>query len=368
MKKFTVFLTFLGLVAITAAMAWSGFDSVLRAVMRVGMIGFLVVVCAQLAVNGVLALAWRAAFPEIGYLRLLGARMIRDAAATCLPFSQVGGMVAGIRATCSGHGLDMGDRREVGLPEATCANLVDITTEVMGQVGFVLLGVVCLVAHTRSSPLVVPVVCGVGFLVVGVAGFIWTQRRGGSLFRRFGGAITRNIAGQWQDSLQQGADNMQDLLETAWSRPWNIVRSALYHLLAWLGSAGLLWLTAWFLGARLTVPDAVAVEGVTCAIMSVGFLVPGSLGVQEGAYMALGHAFGIEPSVALGLSLLRRGREIMIGIPVLLLWQLTEMRGLRQRDSQARTLAGGAAALGDSVKPRDAQGATAPLVKDGQVG
>nr|WP_230975556.1 lysylphosphatidylglycerol synthase domain-containing protein [Acetobacter garciniae] len=368
MKKFTVFLTFLGLVAITGAMAWSGFDSVLRAVMRIGMGGFLAVVCAQLAVNGVLALAWKAAFPEIGYLRLLGARMIRDAAATCLPFSQVGGMVAGIRATCSGHGLDIGDRREVGLPEATCANLVDITTEVMGQVGFVLLGVVCLVAHTRSSPLVVPVICGVGFLVVGVAGFIWTQRRGGSLFRRFGGAITRNIAGQWSDSLQQGADNMQELLEAAWSRPWNIVRSALYHLLAWLGSAGLLWLTAWFLGARLTLPDAVAVEGVTCAIMSVGFLVPGSLGVQEGAYMALGHAFGIEPSVALGLSLLRRGREITIGIPVLLAWQLTEMRALRQRGARSQDVRANAVGVGESSKTRDGRVPPAPMVKDGQVG
>jgi hypothetical protein len=45
--------------------------------------------------------------------------------------------------------------------------------------------------------------------------------------------------------------------------------------------------------------------------------------------MALGHAFGIEPSVALGLSLLRRGREIIIGIPVLLAWQIMEMRNLR---------------------------------------
>lgn len=95
----------------------------------------------------------------------------------------------------------------------------------------------------------------------------------------------------------------------------------------------MLWLTARFLGAHLTFPGAVAVEGVTCAIMSVGFLVPGSLGVQEGAYMALGHAFGIDPSVSLGISLLRRGREITIGIPVLLLWQFMEMRGLRRNGS-----------------------------------
>ncbi|MFT8368684.1 MAG: lysylphosphatidylglycerol synthase domain-containing protein [Acetobacter papayae] len=337
MKKLTVFLTFLGLVVITAAMAWSGFDSVLHAVLRIGMGGFVAVVCCQLVVNGVLGLAWHAAFPEIGYVKLLGARMVRDAAATCLPFSQIGGMVVGIRATCSGHGLHPTRGRQIELPEATCANLVDITTEVMGQVGFVLLAVACLVAHQRSSPFVLPVVIGAVFLIVGIVGFIWTQRHGGNIFRRFGGVITRNIASQWHDNLQAGADHLQERLEAAWNRPWHIARSALYHLVGWLGSAGILWLTARFLGANLTFADAVAVEGVTCAIMSMGFLVPGSLGVQEGAYMALGHAFGIEPSVALGLSLLRRGRELIIGIPVLLAWQVMEMRSLRSGERAAET-------------------------------
>lgn len=168
-------------------MAWSGFGSVVHAVMRIGLGGFLLMVCCQLAVDGVLGLAWHAAFPEIGYLRLLGARMVRDAAATCLPFSQLGGIVIGIRTTCSGHGLHGREARQVDLPEAACANLVDITTEVMGQVAFVLLGVAFLVAHQRNSPFVMPVIIGAVFLIVGTAGFIWTQRHGGSIFRRFGG-------------------------------------------------------------------------------------------------------------------------------------------------------------------------------------
>ena len=163
------------------------------------------------------------------------------------------------------------------------------------------------------------------------------QTHGGNLFGKFEGMFTRSLASQWRDSILAGADNLQERMEAAWSRPWHICRSACYHLLGWLGSAGMLWLTARFLGAQLTFPGAVAVEGVTCAIMSVGFLVPGSLGVQEGAYMALGHAFGIDPSLSLGISLLRRGREITIGIPVLLLWQFMEMRGLRQNTPQQQT-------------------------------
>nr|WP_298798514.1 lysylphosphatidylglycerol synthase domain-containing protein [uncultured Acetobacter sp.] len=330
MKKLTIFLTLLGLVAITAAVAWSGVGSVIHAVMRIGLSGFLLMVCCQLAVNGMLGLAWHAALPEIGYLRLLGARMVRDAAATCLPFSQLGGIVIGIRATCSGHGLHGRSSRQIDWPEAASANLADITTEVMGQVAFVLLGVAFLVAHQRSSPFVVPVMIGAVFLMIGTAGFIWTQRHGGNLFRKFGGMFTSSLTSQWHDSMLSGADMLQERMEAIWSRPGRICLSAFYHLLGWLGSAAMLWITANLLGAALSLPNAVAIEGVTCAVMSLGFLVPGSLGVQEGAYMALGHAFGIDSSVSLGLSLLRRGRELAIGIPVLLLWQVMEMRGLRQ--------------------------------------
>ncbi|BBC79937.1 hypothetical protein HK27_01010 [Acetobacter orientalis] len=334
MKKLTFFLTLLGLVAITAAMAWSGFGSVVHAVMRIGLGGFLLMVCCQLVVNGVLGLAWHAAVPQIHYLRLLGARMVRDAAATCLPFSQLGGIVIGIRATCSGHGLHTRASRQVDLPEATAANLVDITTEVMGQTAFVLLGVAFLVAHQRNSPFVVPVIIGAVFLMFGTAGFIWTQRHGGNLFRKLGKKFTSSLAAQWHENLLSGADNLQERMEAVWSHPLRICGSAAYHLLGWLGSACMLWLTAGFLGAHLTFPNAIAVEGVTCAVMSLGFLVPGSLGVQEGAYIALGHAFGIDSSVSLGLSLLRRGRELAIGIPVLLLWQFMEMRGLRTAEQK----------------------------------
>jgi hypothetical protein len=39
--------------------------------------------------------------------------------------------------------------------------------------------------------------------------------------------------------------------------------------------------------------------------------------------------FGIPPEISLGVSLLRRARDIAIGIPVLLIWQWIEVRRLR---------------------------------------
>ena len=99
LKKLTILLTLLGLCAITAAMAWSGFGSVVAAVSRIGVAGFLLTILAQLAVNAVLGCAWHAAFPSMGYRHLLSARMVRDAAPTRRPFSKLGVSGLGLRAS-----------------------------------------------------------------------------------------------------------------------------------------------------------------------------------------------------------------------------------------------------------------------------
>ncbi len=52
--------------------------------------------------------------------------------------------------------------------------------------------------------------------------------------------------------------------------------------------------------------------------------VPGALGIQEAAYAGLAPIFGLPPEVGLAASLLKRAREITIGIPVLLAWQAME--------------------------------------------
>ncbi len=333
MRKLTLFFAILGFIAITLIVAWSGAAPVFHAVLRIGFYGFCAIVICQLLVDGVLGIAWHVAFPEMGYWRLVAARMVRDAVGSCLPLSQVGGMVLGVRATC----LRVKETSpKIYLSEATGANLVDITTEVMGQVAFILLGIMSLVMYQGFHPLVMPIIGGALFLVVGSIGFIWTQRNGGRLLRRFGGSFVRKMTEKWQNGLLGSVDATQDYLEKAWSRPLRIAMAASCHLLGWLGSAGILWVTAWFLGAYLTFFQAVAIEGVACAIMSVGFFIPGSLGVQEGAYMVLGHIFNISAPIALGFSLLRRGRELTVGIPVLLIWQFLEMRNLHAQHYYAK--------------------------------
>lgn len=329
MKKLPILLTLLGLAAITAAAAWSGIGSVVDAVTRIGPGGFALTVLAQLGVDMVLGLAWYAAFPAMRLPHLFVARLVRDSAATCLPFSQLGGIVLGIRATCRHHDVRNSSQEAVEWPEAACANVVDITTEVLGQILFILLAVTLLAIGADKSPLVKPVMIGAVLLAIGIAGFIWTQQKGGEAVRRTVRFLGQHIAGQWQTTMLDGAGSLQARMEEAWSHPGRITLSACVHFVGWISSAALLWLTVTLLGGHLSFLHSIAVEGVTCGLLSASFLVPAGLGVLEGAYMTLAHAFGVPPSVGLALALLRRGREFCIGIPVLLLWQAGEMRALR---------------------------------------
>lgn len=338
MKKLTIILTFLGLVVITGAMAWNGFDSVLHAITRIGVMGFFVIIACQVMIDGLLGGAWYSAFPELGLLHLIFSRMVRDSAAACLPFSQVGGIVFGVRATCARRKDRKFAKKDIDLPQSVCANLVDITTEVMGQIGFVLIAVGLLILHDPKSPYVIPVTIGAFLLVLGNSGFIWTQLHGGDLCRKIDGFFAGSMPPQWKKSLFERADLMQELMGAAWDRKGRVAFSAFAHFLCWLAGAAILWVTLLFLGAHLNYFDAVAIEGVTSGIMSLGFLVPASLGVQEGAYMGMAHAFGIDYSVALGISLLRRAREIVIGIPVLFTWQFMEVHGLRDEHQQSNTV------------------------------
>jgi glycosyltransferase 2 family protein len=70
-------------------------------------------------------------------------------------------------------------------------------------------------------------------------------------------------------------------------------------------------------------------------VSAVAFLVPVNAGVQEAGYAGLGAIFGVPPELSLGVSLVRRARDLAVGIPILLLWQTFEARRLRSAERVA---------------------------------
>jgi hypothetical protein len=62
--------------------------------------------------------------------------------------------------------------------------------------------------------------------------------------------------------------------------------------------------------------EALLLESVGQAIRGAAFAIPGSLGAQEGGYLLLAPLVGLPPDAALALSLAKRVRELVLGIPV----------------------------------------------------
>jgi len=318
LKRLSIALAALGLLVGTVLVGWFGFDRVVDAVLSVGWGGFALLIAWQLLLFAVLAAAWSiiAGRSDIALGVFFWGRMVRDSATTCLPFSPVGGFVLGARSiTLLG----------VSWPLATASLVVDVTAEVLAQMVFALIGLCILIAHDPFTPLAQPIAIGIGVAVAAMAAFIWAQQGAGAIFDKLG----RRIAGHWFDDAQERVAVLQDEIGLIYGRTLRLALGAFLHLLGWIGTAIGTWIGFNLLGVDIDLDDAIAIEALLHAVLAVAFLVPGYAGVQEAAYAGLGMLFGVPPDIALGMSLLRRAKDLAIGVPVLLVWQFLEVRRLR---------------------------------------
>ena len=87
----------------------------------------------------------------------------------------------------------------------------------------------------------------------------------------------------------------------------------------------------WLMGSALAAIEVLVIESLIFALRSVSFFVPWSAGIQESGYVVVGAIFGLSPEVALAISLLKRGRDLILGVPVVLAWQVGEGHGMLKR-------------------------------------
>jgi len=303
LRKISILLAIVGLLLATLLIGWFGLDRVLTAMLSVSAGGFGLLCVWQMGLFLINGAAWDMTLPTRGGRRLgimIWGRMVRDAAGNCLPFSQVGGFLAGIRAvTCLG----------ISLRQATASTVVDVTAEFLAQIVFAAIGMLVLLMHRSDVALAVPMAIGLGLALGACVLFIWLQSRGVSLLA----GLSNRIAADWFGGTRERIDVLQAELTAMYQRPTGVLFSFAVHML----------------GVPVSLIDALAIEGLLHAVLATAFLIPGYAGVQEAAYAGIGVLFGIPAEIAIAVSLLRRSRDIAVGVPILLVWQFTEMRRLR---------------------------------------
>jgi glycosyltransferase 2 family protein len=318
-RKLSFVLAGIGLVVSVALVFWFGFSGVLAAIASAGWGGFATICAWQLLLFLVLGLAWNIIVPPRAVRRLwlfVWGRMVRDASANCLPFSQVGGFIFGARAVTL-HGISW--------PLATASTVVDVTAEFLAQLAFTGIGLGILLARAPTSGLVVPVEIILGLAVMAGFVFVWLQQGAAPLFARIG----QRISGRWFGTAKDGVDVLQEEFSLIYGHTLWLAVGFFMHVLGWIGAGVASWIAYRILGVPIDFDDALAIEALLSAAAAMAFLVPINAGVQEAGYAGLGAIFGVPPELSLGLSLIRRARDLAVGVPVLLVWQWLEVRRVR---------------------------------------
>jgi hypothetical protein len=168
-----------------------------------------------------------------------------------------------------------------------------------------------------SGPLTEAMIAVLLLAVPGIALLIFLQKKGAG--------FAEKIAARFFPQVREGV-SFRAAIEDLYDSPSRLAISAALHLLAWIGAGGGTWIAFRLVGGAISLPNAIALEALLCTIRSIAAFVPAAIGVQEAGYAMLAPLFGLPAEMGLAVSLLKRAREIVLGVPALLYWQGFESR------------------------------------------
>lgn len=324
MRKFVIISWVAGLAVLIVLLARYGTTDIIIAVGKVGW-GLPVISAFYLVPLVADTRCWQLLLPRAKRPKLIAMvvpRWICSSINGLLPVAQVGGDVVRARLMML---------RAVPGPIAGASIVADITVGIATQILFALLGLLILLQHDDGGATTLVVAVGVGLFTLLLLAFLGTQHL--SMFGHMARVFERVIRiGDWTGVLGS-AQELDREIKAVYARRADLLLAGIWRLLGWVAGAGEVWLALWFLGHPVSLLDAFMLESMGQAVRAAAFLVPGALGVQEGAFILLASTVGLTPETGLALSLVKRVRELLVGIPALLVWQIIEGRRLLDRPS-----------------------------------
>lgn len=240
------------------------------------------------------------------------ARLVRDSIAEISPFSPVGGMVAAARLMIL---------KGMRAPFAAASVAADATTEAMAQVVFLAFGLGVGFTQFRhlegSGPVTESMLAVLLLAVPAIALLIFLQKKGASFAER--------IAARFFPNVKEGV-SFRAAIEELYDSRERLAASSAFHLLGWIGGGVGTYISFRLVGGHIALLNAVALEALLCTLRSIAAPVPAAIGVQEWGYALLAPLFGLPAEMGVAVSLLKRAREIVLGVPALIYWQSVEGR------------------------------------------
>jgi putative membrane protein len=269
------------------------------------------------------ALGWQrllVAYPHagranLGYLWWVSS--VREAVDRLLPVASVGGAVVGVRLL---------GWRGLSRVQVSASVIVEVILTMAAAYLFAASGIILMLKLTVTTleqrhalraiavTLPVPVAC---FLLLRYGG--WIGRLEG---------ILRAVVGFDPTAGHSTALDLE--LRSALSRSGALIGAAIFQLAAMVSASFEIWLVLRLFGHPVDALTALMLESATQAVRHLAFFIPGGIGAQEAGFVVFGHLFGLDAELAVAVSLAKRLREVLCGLPPLAAWQWLEVRRLRQ--------------------------------------
>jgi hypothetical protein len=258
----------------------------------------------QLAVNTAQAAGWSYAFPDERppLILLLRIRLAGEAVNDTTPTGTLGGeALKAVLVARTTPGLTV----QAGLLSVVVAK----TALVAALAVFVSGGLAIAWAVVGAPPALLAVLAALAaFTSASSVGFAWAQVHG--LFRLGGRALAWLGVGARAAGLAAGLD--RDLRGFYGTRRWRLAASCALHLGGWAIGTLETWLALRFLGAPVSLATALVIEAGATGARAAGFLVPASLGVQEGGVVGVAALLGVGAEAGLAVAVVRRIREAVL--------------------------------------------------------
>jgi len=324
-SRAAILLLSIGTALFIALLAWQGLGSVTGALAAAGW-GLVLVAAFHVVPLALDAGAIAVLFGKderVDQRDALLARWTGESVNSLLPAGQIGGPVAMVRQL---------GQRGMSMRNAAAAITVSTTLQAVAQIVFAVFGIVLFSAYaSNGAPRDLGVAALIATAVLGglIALFYVAQRRG--LFGRLLRLASKVFGKRDWSALATRADAIDEAVKSLYARRGRVAASFALSLAGWLVGTVEVWLALRFLGHPVGWIDALLLESIGQAIRGAAFAIPGSLGVQEGGYLLLAPLVGLPPEAALALSLAKRAREILLGLPGLLYLHFSERSWQRRR-------------------------------------
>jgi putative membrane protein len=269
--------------------------------------------------------AWRLNMPpehRPAFRRVLWVRWMSVSVNNLLPAAPVSGDLVRTRLAIL-----------IGVPPSVAGATViaDLTLGALSQCLFCVFGILALLAVGTDAGHAVVTGSTIGVVVfAGLIGVFLALQRAG-MFNFLARLAARLAQGRDWLALVGGASALDRDLAAVYARRRTLAHSMVWRMVSWVLGTGEVWLALHFLGHPVGLLEAFMLESLIQAIRGAAFAIPGALGVQEGGLILLGALVGLGVDESLALSLIKRARELAVGVPGLIGWQVVESRRLALR-------------------------------------